>query len=424
MKKVLFITTRLFWPTDSGRKVSLYHYCKGLSEYCGYEVHIYSFTESGQSEKDLENHPDFITSVTLASHIKKTNKIKNLIGKSLFQGFPLQCSLYYSKSNVKRIRELCDKLNPDVIIVDMVRLAPYIKAFSDRSCVKILDMDDLLSLRYERQANSVNCGSNITGNYEIGSAGGKLLGNSRIKRMILRSESKRMRKAEIRYANLYDKTIFVSDRETDELNKICGFEKAYTVRLGVDYDYYSAQPNACKEKGSLAFLGNMKVAANADSLIYIIKNILPKLDFEYKLHVVGAVTDDFAEKYGRNNIIFHGRVDDVREVIGGCEIFLSPIVYGTGIKTKILEAMAMGIPVITNSVGAEGIDGLNNVHFVVRDSADELAASVNEMTGREMTSMINAARELIRNKYTWNNIYADLKKVVDGDGDENNMADE
>ena len=168
----------------------------------------------------------------------------------------------------------------------------------------------------------------------------------------------------------------------------------------------------------------MKVAANADSLIYIIKNILPKLDFEYTLHVVGAVTDDFAEKYGRNNIIFHGRVDDVREVIGGCEIFLSPIVYGTGIKTKILEAMAMGIPVITNSVGAEGIDGLNNVHFVVRDSADELAASVNEMTGREMTSMINAARELIRNKYTWNNIYAELKKVVDGDGDENNMADE
>ena len=357
-------------------------------------------------------------------NLKKTNKIKNLIGKSLFQGFPLQCSLYYSKSNVKRIRELCDKLNPDVIIVDMVRLAPYIKAFSDRSCVKILDMDDLLSLRYERQANSVNCGSNITGNYEIGSAGGKLLGNSRIKRMILRSESKRMRKAEIRYANLYDKTIFVSDRETDELNKICGFEKAYTVRLGVDYDYYSAQPNACKEKGSLAFLGNMNVAAKADSLIYIIKNILPKLDFEYKLHVVGAVTDDFAEKYGRNNIIFHGRVDDVREVIGGCEIFLSPIVYGTGIKTKILEAMAMGIPVITNSVGAEGIDGLNNVHFVVRDSADELAASVNEMTGREMTSMINAARELIRNKYTWNNIYADLKKVVDGDGDENNRADE
>lgn len=414
MKRVLFITTRLFWPADSGRKVSLYYYCKGLSEYCGFEVHLYSFLENGQKTDDIDDHPDFISSVTPASPVCKATKVLNLMSKSLMQGWPLQCSLYYSRKNVRRIKALCDKLEPDIIITDMIRLAPYIKAFAKRKCLKISDLDDMLSLRYSRQAENADSGSNITGNYAMSAAGDRLLGSSRIKRMILRSESKRVRKAEIKYANIYDKTIFVSDKETEKLNRLCGFDKAYTVRLGVDYDYYAEPLDIDTERGTLAFLGNMNVSANADSLAFIIKNILPKLNFDYKFHIVGTVPDALMQKYARSNIVFHGRVDDVRKIIRRCKLFLSPIVYGTGIKTKILEAMAMGVPVITNSIGAEGIDGEKGVHFEVHDDADGLADAVNKMIGADNSAMSRAARDLIYDKYMWSKIYADLDSVVNG----------
>ena len=80
-KKLLFITTRLFWPTDSGRKVSLYYYCKGLHDKYGYDIYVYSFLEHGQSEILLKDKPDFIKDVRIAASVDKASKLKNLLLK-------------------------------------------------------------------------------------------------------------------------------------------------------------------------------------------------------------------------------------------------------------------------------------------------------------------------------------------------------
>ena len=59
-KKLLFITTRLFCPTDSGKKVALYYYCQGLKEVYDFEIYIYSFLEAGQTLRMLKDKPYFI----------------------------------------------------------------------------------------------------------------------------------------------------------------------------------------------------------------------------------------------------------------------------------------------------------------------------------------------------------------------------
>lgn len=422
--KVLFVTTRLFWPADSGRKVSLFYYCKGLHEKCGCEVHLFSFLESGQSPEQVADKPDFISSVTLAEPIKKFTKLKNLFSKSVFIGWPFQCSLYYSRKNNKKLLKLCEELNPDIVIVDMIRLAPYFKAFKKRDCLKILDLDDLLSERYLRQASNVEGKADILGNYSdnVSKSNKKLLKKPFIKRFALKSESKRVKKAEIKYGKLYEKTVFVSEKETEEFNKRCGFNKAYTVRLGVDYDYYAADIELDKKNNELIFMGNLKVAANIDSLDMIIRNVLPLLDFDYTFHVIGSVSDELKNNYSDERIVFHGRVDDVRPLIKSSKVFLSPIAYGTGIKTKILEAMAMGSLVVTNSVGAEGIDAINDVHFYVRDTYAEIANTVNKLIHESDVQVGSNAQALIHEKYSWNEIYKDLYAVVIGDKkNENNM---
>lgn len=423
--KALFVTTRLFWPTDSGRKVSLFHYCKGLHDRCGCDVHLFSFTESGQTAEQLSHKPDFIDSAVLAEPVKKFTKVKNLFTKSVFGGWPFQCSLYYSRKNNKKLKRFCEELKPDVIIVDMIRLAPYYSAFKKLKAVKILDLDDLLSERYKRQALSGNNKADIFGNYadNVSELGKSILKKGFLKRRVLKSESKRVRKAEIKYGRIYDKTIFVSEKETKKFNEICAFDKAYTVRLGVDCDYY-AQPteNVNKIDNSIAFMGNLKVAANIDSFCFIIDKILPRLNFAYKFHVIGAVSEEVVKAYGNENIIFHGRVDDVRPLIKSCKVFLSPIVYGTGIKTKILEAMAMGLPVVTNTIGAEGIEAENGVHFYVSDSESETAEIVNGLMNSDVGEITRNAQLLIKEKYSWDGIYDDLYSVVvDGAGNENNM---
>lgn len=234
-KKMLFITTRLFWPTDSGRKLSLYYYCKGIYEKYNCDIYVYSFLEAGQTETDVTKKPEFIKDVQLAISIDKKEKIYNLITKSIFaRKWPIQCSLYYSNNNAKQIKEYCNKIQPDYIFTDMIRTSMYYKSFQQSPALKILDMDDLLSARYERQIHA-KYKSNISGQYAGRLPGviNKIIGNQIVRNRILTLERDLTAKAEIYYSRLYDKVIFVSEVETDYLNKrLPG--KAVTIPVGIN----------------------------------------------------------------------------------------------------------------------------------------------------------------------------------------------
>lgn len=408
MKKLLFITTRVFWPTDSGRKYSLYHYCKGLHDKYGYDVYIYSFLENYEIEK-YEPYPYFIKELKLAKKVSKTTKLFNLFCKSLFGRWPFQCSILFSADNLKRIKEYSDLIEPDAVIVDMLRLAPYIKAFDSLKCKKILDMDDLLSERYKNQLKNTSSGD-LFGAFAGKNLFNKIVNSKPIKNIVLKSEAKRVFIFENKYGTLYDNVVFVSEKETKIFNNNIGMEKGVTIRVGVDYSYYNEIINVHKKDGYLAFLGNLKYAPNISSLKLIVNEILPKLNFDYKLIVIGSVTQDVINSFDSDRIVFKGRVDDLRIVISECEMFVSPIVYGSGIKTKILEAFALGIPVITNDLGVEGLDGTENVIKVV-NNYNEMSCLINDYhSNKEKLDKISILeKQLVKDYYQWDKIFDSFK---------------
>ena len=414
-KKLLFVTTRLFWPTDSGRKLSLYYYCKGIHEKYNCDIYIYSFLESGQTEKDIEKKPEFIKDVRLAKPIGKIDKIQNLVTKTLVtRKWPIQCSLYYSRQNSEQIKKYCDEIQPDYIFTDMIRTSMYYDAFRHSRALKVLDMDDLLSARYERQLHAMYK-SNISGQYSGRLPGiiNKLIGNQMVRNAVLTMERDLTAKAEIHYSKLYDKVIFVSAVETDYLNKkLPG--KAITIPVGIN-----AVPERelaiTPEKYLLSYVGNLKVAANVDTLHWIISDILPKIHHNVKFMVIGKCPDDIKEKYKDNNhVIFTGRVDNLVEYIRKSQIFLSPILYGTGIKTKILEAMSMGVPVVTNDVGAEGIAADDGKEFWVRNNSIAIAEQVDYLLEHYDVALrvAEAGKKLVEDKYEWNRIWEGFQEVL------------
>lgn len=414
-KKLLFITTRLFWPTDSGRKLSLYYYCKGIHEKYNCDIYIYSFLEAGQTGEDIEKKPEFIKEVRLADSISKGEKIHNLLLKTMLsRKWPIQCSLYFSEQNAERIKKYCDEIQPDYIFTDMIRTSMYYDSFQHSHAVKVLDMDDLLSARYERQLHA-RYKSNISGQYAGRLPGiiNKLLGNQAVRNAVLAMERDLTAKAEIHYSKLYDKVIFVSAVETAYLNKkLPG--KAITIPVGIN-----AVPERelaiTPEKNLLSYVGNLKVAANVDTLHWIISDILPKIHHNVKFMVIGKCPDDIREKYkGNNHVKFTGRVDNLVEYIRKSQIFLSPILYGTGIKTKILEAMSMGVPVVTNDVGAEGIEAKDGQEFWVKNDSEAIAEQVDYLLNQydAALSVAKAGRKLVENMYEWNNIYKEFGKIL------------
>ena len=407
-RRLLFITTRRFWPTDSGRKLSLYHYCRGLHDLYGYEIYLYSFLEAGQSAENAGDKPYFIHSVTYAKDVPFWIKIRNIVFKSILsrQGMPLQCSLFYSKENVDAIKSLADRISPHAIFVDMVRLAPYYAAFSHLECKKVLDMDDVLSRRYRRQIGFKNSRTNLMGVYAKGIFN-RVLCVSWLKNIVLNCEAHLMEAAERKYTKIYDSVVLVSEKETEYLNKITGTTKAHAITMGVDCAYF-AECIVEKKPNSLSFVGNLKFSANVDSLNFIVTKILPLITCPVKLYVVGPCPDDTREKYRTNDkVVFTGAVDDLRRHVKKTQILLSPVVYGSGIKTKILEAMAMGVPVVTNSIGAEGLNVTDGVELYVKDDFLEMAKTVDELLRNEALRKETGERgqRFVQRHHDWKYIY-------------------
>ncbi len=408
MKKLLFVTTRRFWPTDSGHKVTLYHYCKGLHEELGYEIFLYSFLEADQ--KANNDKPEFIYKVMYAHNISPMEIIKNILCKTLSkEEWPIQCSLYYSRTNKRKIREYCNDIKPDVIITDMLRLAPYIEAFKDIECKKILDLDDLLSKRYFRQLSYLNNDTGIAGQY-----GKKLppflniLLRGWYKKYVLKYEAQKCRKAEILFGKVYDSVILVSEIEKEYFNQVLGENRSYTVTMGCDYKFFSESVSVEKVNNTLSFVGNFEWPANIDSLEYIVNQVMPLIKSEVTLFVVGKCPDKIMEKYSENkNIKFTGRVKDLREYVTSTKIFLAPILYGSGIKTKIVEAMAMGMPVVTNSIGAEGLNVQDGIELFVIDSPVKMAEKVDELLNNEseLKRIGEKAQKHAKDNLDWIHIY-------------------
>lgn len=399
-KKIVFITTRLFWPPDSGRKVSLYHYCKGLHEQLGYEVHVYAFLEGDQGADDAANHPGFIEGVRVAAPVPAGTKAKNLALAAFRPSEPLQCALYWSRANCEAIRDYCEEVGPDAVLIDMVRLAPYMEALEGLGCATVLDYDDLLSKRYERQMGE---GGSVLGKYGTQASGlVSLLASSRlVKRALLSVESRRVRRAEDEFARAAGAVLFVSPLEASELDARLGTAKCFDATLGADVpdppDYMPRQ------EYDFGFVGNMHTAANQASLDFICGEVLPLLPGR-TLRVIGVCPDNVARRYEQlSRASFSGRVESIADELLKCKVMLAPFAYGTGIKTKVLEAMGMGVPVVTNSIGIEGMTCWPGTDLLVGESARELAGCCNTLLAspEKRSEVGKAGREYVRRCHDW-----------------------
>ena len=182
-------------------------------------------------------------------------------------------------------------------------------------------------------------------------------------------------------------------------------KKAAAVPIGVDTDYFKYEPHNTTEN-IIGFLGAMNVAHNENAARHFINDILPlivKQVPDAKFLVIGGGVSEDLKKLSDEHIIFSGRVDDVRDYLKKCRVFVCPMTFGSGIKTKNLEAMAMGLPVVTTSIGAENIDAKNQHDWCVADNEQEFADAVCNLLADEnkRNEMAENASRFVCDHFTW-----------------------
>lgn len=417
MKKVLFITTRPIYPITGGREVVLYNYCKGLNEMFNCEVDLISFIDN----KEYNLTPEFINKQYIVNQPSKLEKIYNTFTKSIIlKKWPLQVSVYYSKKTKQYISKLIKDVKPNILICDMARTAEYIRDIKGFNGKKVLDMDDLLSKRYYRQSKNLKSSNNIFGQYQkkLPKSLQKFFSGKKLSEKILTLEARLLGKYEVEVSNDFDNIIFVSHIEAAELNKKINKNKAFDVTIGVDYEYYSKKISSAVSNNIIGFLGNMYVPHNKDSVDYFLNDIFPLIKnkiSDSKFRIIGKCSDEYKDRFRfRDDVEVTGEVDDIRKYVQECSTIVAPLLYGSGIKTKILESMAMGVPVVTNDIGVEGITVKNNFDILIRNNKDDFSDSVVKLLKDEELKryIISNSKKNILQNYIWENTLNNFKKIM------------
>lgn len=413
-KTIIFLMSRLPFPAVSGRKKSLYHYCRILSEELGFRLVVAAFPEKNDIP---ENPPGFIDRLVILPEASNGRKILSVIKDSLIlQKYPMQVALFWNTGAKKVVDELFREEQPIAVIADMIRTTEYIK---DLPVKRIADLDDRISLRFKRQMNIAMDNLNPYGAYlqRLPAILRKILLSCPIKCNIIRKEIALLEKYEKEICLDCDYTVFVAASEAEEINRELGVKKAMAIPIGVDTEYFFRKTRKT-EKDVIGFLGALNVTHNESAVKLFIEKIFPKIKTvlpDVKFWVIGGGITENLIKYASDDVNFVGRVDDVRDYLEKCSVFVCPMQFGSGVKTKILEAMAMEIPVVTSSIGAENIGAINGKDWIIENDPKKFANQVCDLLKNpdKRETMGRNGRAFVKQNWNWNIAKKKFKKILE-----------
>jgi glycosyltransferase involved in cell wall biosynthesis len=177
-------------------------------------------------------------------------------------------------------------------------------------------------------------------------------------------------------------------------------------------------PDQVPKPAKLVFVGTMNYFPNCDGVLYFIEEIWPIIQKEYPqvtLDIIGRYPPRALSKLdGKNGVRIVGEVEDVRPYLVQADISVAPLRVARGIQNKVLEAMAMGIPVVATANALEGIEVHRDEEVLVGDSPEAFAAHVIRLLrDSELRNRISKkARARVAQSYSWKSTGAQLEKVI------------
>lgn len=215
----------------------------------------------------------------------------------------------------------------------------------------------------------------------------------------------------------YGRTVVVSEEDRDELLGINPALNIDVIPNGVDV--YEFRPRPTQRIPALLFVGNYEYAPNVDAAMRLATEIFPQVQKQIpgvRLWLVGNAPTAEMQALASDTIRVTGRVPDVRPYLARAGAFISPLRLGAGIKNKVLEALAMGCPVVATPLSVDGIAVTNGQDALVAEGEAMVTAIVRVLQNEELRKQLSTnGRKLIETRYSWDRVaemYLDLYETV------------
>jgi tetratricopeptide (TPR) repeat protein len=319
----------------------------------------------------------------------------------------VQQQLYNLKTwNMWKILQQLSQIDFDVVFFDFIVSTIYYPLFASHFTVLNEHNIESKLLRRCAQADSANLIPDLV--KEVPAA--KPFLNAA-------SQSKLLEEYENQTWHKFPLRSVVSDDDKKELNIRCSVAKTIVVKNGIDTRTITAVDNSNNNK--LLYMGTMNYYPNIDAVLYFVEEIFPKIkqqDESISVCVAGheppSIIQELATPESQIEIIADPQ--NMSEVAQECSISIVPLRLGSGTRIKILHSMAMGLPVISTSLGCEGLEVIDGVHLLIRDNPEEFAEAVLQVNSdRQLWEKLREnGRKLVAEKYDWQNIFSQYEQEI------------
>jgi glycosyltransferase involved in cell wall biosynthesis len=244
-------------------------------------------------------------------------------------------------------------------------------------------------------------------------------------RLVWARETAKMRRFEGDTLRRFATVIAVSDRDAAALRAAYGLSHVEAIETGVDVDYYDFRPRAsapAPDGGTVVFTGSMDSRSNIDGVSFLMERIWPLVLQRRpaaRAVIVGRHPPDAlvaAAKAQKLAWAFTGFVDDVRGYVAEADVYAIPLRVGSGTRIKVFEAMAMGCPVVSTTLGAEGLDVASGEHLLRADTEADFAAAILSLLDdpARAARLAAAARARVVDRFSWPQVTRRFEAICRG----------
>jgi len=390
--KILFVAPPPYLPNRLHRNRS-FDLIKILSK--KHEAHLLLVTTHKKEPKEFKE----IKKVCKSIKIIYLNPIEAILNCLRFPFLPAEVAYCYSREATKEIQNEVKRKNIDLIYLKRLRSAIYLPLNNDTDSITpipvVIDTTDAMSMFYNRLYKNSN--------YP--------------KKIIYKLEEVKYRTFEKKTMEKIKNWIVCSPIDQKYLQKLEIPINIYVVPNPVDTEYFSFVPKL-EYHNALLFRGLMNKPVNIDAVCFFVEKIFPNVEKKIKnikLYIVGPKPHKAIKKYNNGkNIFVTGFVKDIRKYITETDLSICPVRIASGTRFKILHAWAMGKPVVSTTVGAEGLLYKKNKNIAIADNPKEFAKQIINLlkNKKHYDTLAENGRETIVREYSFKVIAQKLETVI------------
>ncbi|MBL7681742.1 MAG: glycosyltransferase [Flavipsychrobacter sp.] len=387
--KFLFFANRVPYPPYRGDKLKIYNLAKRLSK--SHELHLLTFA---QTEEDLTYKAELEKIFTKVHfiYLPKWRSAANCLS-ALWDKTPLQVLYFKSAAMQQKLTEVLQADKFDAIHVQHLRMSPYLAAHKELP--RILDMPDAFSLYWERRMKAQK--------------------NPFLK-LFETIEQKRVLQYE-RIMQQYNMSLVCSAEDLAYLKDKHKIDNIKLLPNGVDLDTFKAGGHDYSHNHTLLFTGNMDYAPNVDAVQYFVQDVLPLIQQyhpQVQFIIAGQRPVKKVQDLASDSVKVTGFIKDLAAVYNQASVVVAPLRFGAGTQNKVLEAMAMGVPVVCSNIGFKGLGIESGEGAIMQTEPQAFANSVIELLNNQSLREDTGAKgiHVMQSCFSWDSVAKTLEAYL------------